>query len=259
MKKLLLLTIALLALGATIAAAQDGSIDLAWGTSCRSGATVAAQDNQTGTVAGVLCTDPSDPMLAAPTRTLTASFKNTQTLATWSGTTTQAVFTIAGGIPTGSIWEVGAGGCNGGALGPKLALSTTVLNCTNPFALAPTDGQTVLPNVVVSSSQIIYTNDRVRNTTQVALGTSAAIGGWVSDQFIFDFDSGSQTQICSGCNTGVDVGLLEIQYFSSSQIFHATTTDLKTCVTWNGGTGANCLGGTPSKRSTWGAVKALYR
>jgi hypothetical protein len=258
MKKLLLMTIALLALGATIAAAQDGSLDLAWGTACRSAAVVAAMDNQTGTVGGVLCDDPSDPMAGA-TKTLTASFKNTQTLATWSGTTTQAEFTVAGGIAAGSIWDIGAGGCNGGALSPKAALSTTVLNCTNPFALAPTDAQTVLPNVAVGTSKITYTNDRVRNTTQVALGTSAAIGGWVSDQFVFDFDSGAQTQICPGCNTGVDVKLLEIQYFSSSQIFHATATDLKTCVTWNGGTGNNCAGSTPSKRSTWGAVKALYR
>jgi hypothetical protein len=29
-------------------------------------------------------------------------------------------------------------------------------------------------------------------------------------------------------------------------------------VTWQGGTGANCLA-VPAKRTTWGAVKSLYR
>ena len=46
MKKLLLLTIALLALGATVASAQDGTITLAWGTSCHTAVPNAAQDNQ---------------------------------------------------------------------------------------------------------------------------------------------------------------------------------------------------------------------
>jgi hypothetical protein len=259
MKKMLLLTIALLALGATIAAAQDGSNDLAWGTSCRSGAVVAAQDNQSAIIAGIPCNDSSDPMAAAPTKTLTASFHNTVTVNNWSGTTTMATFVVAGGVAPGSIWDINAGGCNSGGLSQKATIATTVANCTNPFALAPTDGQSTLPNVQGSSTGISYSNDRVRNTTQVTLGPSAAVGGWVSDQFVFDFDSAAQTQSCPGCTQGVDVKLTEIQYFSSSQLFHATTTNLKNCTTWNGGTGNNCAGATASKRSTWGAVKALYR
>ena len=258
MKKLLLMTIALLALGATIASAQNGSFNLAWGGSCRIAAVNAAQDNQSSTIGGVPCNDPTDPMGASPTRTLTASFQNYQTLPDFSGTTTKIEITdLTGPYAANSIWNF-QGTCNAGALTAKATVGT-VLNCTNPYA-GDINGQGNFTNVALTSpSMFTYINNRVRNSTVAPLNAPTG-GGFTADQLVLDLDSGLQTQSCPGCDDHLDFGVRSIQYFSPGTTLNCDKFQLKGCVGWNDAVGAACPSGvTANQRSTWGSVKALYR
>src|SRR5436190_10021529 len=255
MKKLLLMTIALLAFGATMAAAQD-TRDIEWGAACRTPAnnTVATLNNQNSTVGGVPCNDSTDPLSTAPTRTLTMQFTPGTALPDFSGTTVQIDMTSPSGFANGSIWDFRGTGCNPGAAAAKPTL-TTATGCTNPFAGDPS-GQGNASNVTFTNTKISYINNRVRNTTIFAL-TAGTV--YLADQMILDLDSAAQTQTCPGCGQEVDFFLTEVQYFSPSQTKHANnpglkgsgpgTSGLPDCLGWNNPNAA-CNGATPAQRST---------
>lgn len=253
MKKLLLMTIALLAFGATMAAAQD-SKDIEWGTTCRINNTAVAQNTQSSTIGGVPCNDSTDPMLAAPTRTLTMQFTPSTALPDFSGTTVQVELTSPTGFASGSIWDF-QGACNPGAFSAKATLAT-VTNCTNPFT-GDANGQGNFQNVQVTPSKITYINNRVRNSTIVPLTAGTR---YVADQVVLDLDSGSQTQSCPGCDQVVDFYLADVQYFSPGTTTHSNNVGIRPtpCVGWNDAN-PTCAGSTPTQRATWGSVKALYR
>src|SRR5262249_36094683 len=133
MKKLLLMTIALLAFGATIAAAQD-KIDISWGGGCRTAVnnTSVSLNNQSSTIGGVPCDGITDPMGLSPARTLTMRFQPTTALPDFSGTTVEVELTSPAGFPPGSIWDFSAVGCNAGAVSAKATAAAA--SCTSPYA-----------------------------------------------------------------------------------------------------------------------------
>jgi hypothetical protein len=256
MKKVLLITIALLTFAAAMAAAAD-NIDIQWTNVCRiagNNATLAL-NNQSGTVGGIPCDDSSDPMGAAPTKRLNMQLTPGTTLPDFSGVTTQIEFTSPAGFANGSIWDWSAVGCNPGAISavPTIAAIGT---CVNPF-LGDTQGNA--SNINFTNTKIVYINNRVRNTTIAALNAGTT---YVADGANIDFDSGGQTQSCAGCGQVVDVFLSSIKYFSPGTEIKAQTPGLRVnpgpCIGWNDAA-PTCAGATPTQRSTWGSVKALYR
>ena len=255
MKKLLLMTLALLALGATAALAQD-SIDIEWGTACRIDNTTVAQNTQSSTIGGVPCNDPSDPMAANPTRTLTMQFTPSTALPDFSGTFVQVELTSEGVGPfaPGSIWDF-QGACNPGAFDAKATVGT-VTDCANPFA-GDVNGQDNYRNVSVTPHKITYLNNRVRHSTTTAISAGMR---YVADQVVLDFDSAAQTQNCPGCNQGVDFYLYFVEYFSPGTAIKALNPGIRPtrCVGWSNAPGY-CGLLDPIKNSTWGKVKALYR
>jgi hypothetical protein len=67
---------------------------------------------------------------------------------------------------------------------------------------------------------------------------------------------------CAGCDVPVCIVLNSIRFANvSAQTLTTLTTALSAgsnFATWQGGSGANCMA-VPAKRTTWGAVKSLYR
>lgn len=249
MKKLLLMTVAMLALGATMALAAD-TMNLSW-TTCRTTTTNAAQDNFSPALP---CDDGS---LDGITKTLLCSFKNGNALSVWSGTTTvvkiRAPKPLAQFTTINPFWDLGTGGCRDGNLAPKPVVAAVGV-CASPYALAPSDGQSTFPSISVSGNEVLYVNDRVRQTTTTALPLPGTAGGWISDVLNLALDGGAT---CLGCDSGASIQLLSIQYFGGSSNFTASTPEFKSCVTWLGGD--VCPGATATRNSTWGQVKSLYR
>lgn len=67
---------------------------------------------------------------------------------------------------------------------------------------------------------------------------------------------------CAGCSVPVCIVLNSIRFadtaFQEITTLSAPTAPGSNFATWQGGAGANCLS-VPAKRTTWGAVKSLYR
>lgn len=69
------------------------------------------------------------------------------------------------------------------------------------------------------------------------------------------------TTVCAGCDVGVCIKLNNIEILQplpndSWKLTNPTGQDF---VTWQTPSGQTCQGATPSKSTTWGSVKALYR
>jgi hypothetical protein len=257
MKKLLLMTAAMLTFGVALAHAADG-MNLAW-AQCRTTTNnaLAAQNDMSTFTAGV-CDDPGAPM---PTRRLVCSMKNGTTLANWGGTTIQVNFYVAGGTVT-DFWMVGPSGCrNGSVSAPATSLNST--NCANPYRPGGANndpaGETESSNVdesAVGTGKISYQSDHVRNTVPINLSPPSAAGGWLVNNIAVD---GNSNDICAGCAAAVCVELEFVKYFSTAESRTIAATELRNWVTVNGGNGGACSTAVPVKNTTWGQVKALYR
>jgi len=249
MKKVLLLTIAVLALGATLAVADSMNM----GYACRvstNNASVATNDFNTGG-AGVC----DDGVSYTATKGLVCSFKNTATMLGWGGT--HVMVDIQTTAPMPDFWNVGTGGCRNGSLSCPNVIVAAGANCTNMFTVAPADGQTDnnFINVFPATGRINVSAYHVRNTTQVDLPPPTSSGGYLSENVRIDANG---ADVCAGCEAPACMVLNATEYYSlqdNAQIFNP---ELRNWVTWNGG-GANCPGSTPTQNSTWGKVKALYR
>src|SRR5437660_1328989 len=106
MKKMLLLTIALLALGVSIASAQ-GTLSLAYDV-CRI-ATTTSNDFVWPNSTPTACTDPLNGGLSA---TMCAAFKNTAPIPNFSLATTTIDILVGNGTSLSDFWSFGAGACH---------------------------------------------------------------------------------------------------------------------------------------------------
>jgi len=263
MKKLLLITVALLALGAATAVAQDGSINLTVGSQCRTGPGTAAQNDIPNNIGGVPCDDAIDPFAGAH-RFATVAFTNTQTLTNFAGCAVlvEVITGQPGETVRSNFWSMGnPEGVNSGAMAVRGTVPTTVANCNNPYT---GDAQTIIGDIHqrfdvnnANRIRITYRGSRVRSNTQVALGAPSLAGGWVADQMDIDMTNAAVPGF-EGCQQVVGLVLNGVQYGGGGQTFNATTPGFKSGVTFAGGP-TDFPGATPTHNSTWGQVKALYR
>jgi hypothetical protein len=257
MKKWLLMTAALMALASTVAFA-DG-MNLSWGTGCRTATNnLSAATNDFTPI--MPCDDGSSPWV---TKRIVMSFKNTSTLLQFAGTTVVLDVQVAGS-PLADFWNFGPGGCADGMIAGATVVANGV-NCTNPYTLTPTDpaGQTDLSNIQVDAlnSRVSYSADHVRNTLGVDLPPPVSTGGYTANNLAlpYGYSDGSLGGPCAGCDVPACFGLVSVVYFSLTESRVINAPDLRNNITWAGGVGANCPGGTLTRSATWGQVKALYR
>jgi len=110
------------------------------------------------------------------------------------------------------------------------------------------------------------------NTVRIKLVEAVAqqfattlIGG--QEYFVFNLDIQNSktvgTGACAGCSTPVCIVLNSIDVVAAGNIEHRKLTTASSpggnYVTWQGGAGTNCPAATPTRNSTWGSVKSLYR
>lgn len=241
MKKLLLLTIALVAFGATTALAASPGINLSW-ANCSTLAT-AANKNQ-------------DCSGANGTAGFQGTFRSAIGINDFAGTS--SVVDIGFGGPVPDFWKTGTGECNANAL---LAI--------NPSVAAPC----VTPNIFDATASgggfAIDHPSPNRIRLRIDWATGAAVPPVVAAGSLYpafkiqlDLDQGVN-QACAGCDQPacLVVNSIEIFGFVTGEDYVINTQDSRQYVTYQGGAigGNGCPAETPSQNRTWGSVKALYR
>jgi len=242
MKKLLVLTSALLICGASMASAAAPGKNLGW-QNC--GLTSTSQNY------AFLCDD------NGAIRLLVASYRLAVDTPDFVGISISLDYALAdAGTPP--WWSFGFGGCREGAFGP---ISVGVLGgCTNAYAGANQAGGFV--NEPTGPNRWRLRSDWARdaaaaqtaNTLYSAMVLQLNTTGSVDEGF---------GGVCAGCDVPACFVLNSLQVFTQSfpGIYaDVTSADVRDWATYQGGAvGTGCPGETPSKSATWGAVKALYR
>jgi hypothetical protein len=158
--------------------------------------------------------------------------------------------------PTPPPWfQFGGGMCREGAI--ALTNVGPLAACANPYADAEQGGGYVV-ETGTGTGQIRIWLDWARDvpTTVAASVRNAAFVLNLGTASSVDEGIGS----CPGCQTPACFVLTTVEVHSASQglmrLIH--TPNERNWATWQSGAGS-CPGATPARKSSWGAVKALYR
>ncbi len=240
MKKLLLLTCALLALSASLASAQVG-LNLGW-TSCGD---AASQLNR-----AFACDE------NALTHNLVASY--VPALGTTDFAGVSGLIDIAFGGPTPPWWDYEV--CRAGAMG-MIPVGNLGFCTNNPYAAAGLQGGGIVGNSTISPSRRRVQADWSRSEP----GT--VVAGARNSGFVIQFSSDKTIDegfgVCAGCSDAacLVINRLEIYTFTGGLTESIETQNTHQGTAWQGGAvgGQGCPAETPAKSTTWGSVKALYR
>jgi hypothetical protein len=254
MKKLLVLTSALLVLSASIATAQ---INLAWRNCITVVSGVLPQANF-----NYAC----DASFPAPFRGV-LSFAAPTNLAQFVGM--QAVIDIQTDQPVlPEYWRMGLGECRDQSFSFPVSLSGigNTTTCRNPWAGGGLGGGYQYNSGVSNQARARVQFAFARDTDVPLVEGQQYVAGMFSIDTNRDLDIGDGE--CAGCLAPACLVLNEMQLLQvggqtppQQDIYVLTTPGISNWVTWQGGAvpGGGCPGSTPTKNSTWGSVKALYR
>jgi hypothetical protein len=255
MKKLLVLTSALVVLSASVASAQ---INLAW-RNCITvvSGTLSAQQN-----VNYAC----DASSASPFR-IVASFISPATMTQFVGI--QSVMDIQTADPTLSdFWKLGTGECREGAYGfpvPLLNVGNTA-SCRNPWAGGQTGGGYQYTSGFGSPARARVLHAFARDTETSLVNGQQYIATMSTLDMFKDADVGDGE--CVGCAVPACLVLNQVELYQtagqtppSQDIYNLNTEATRRYVTWQGGAvgGSGCPAATPTRNATWGSVKSLYR
>jgi hypothetical protein len=192
------------------------------------------------------------------TRNLVVSFRLAQSVPDFVG----ATMTLDGVVDAGySVpwWQLGAGGCREGALSPVAPLP--ISGCTNPYKGAVQGGGLIQePHGGRASSFRIHA-DWARASPVAIVADTLYTSHVLQLTTVKAVEEGFGT--CDGCGITACLVLLEVSVFGLESGFAARLddADLQAEVFYqipSPGAGTPfCV--TPTRTSTWGAVKALYR
>ena len=147
------------------------------------------------------------------------------------------------------------GGCREG----ELSVNTVgnVAGCTNPYSGANQGGGYIIESGPTPNRfrvRLDWARDNPGPLDGSVLNTAFVMG--ISSANSFDEGFG----MCAGCNVPACFVLNAVEVWSLTQdrVRIIETPDVRNWATWQGGTGG-CPGATPSRKATWGQVKALYR
>ena len=255
MKKLLVLTSALLVLGASVASAQ---INLAW-RNCISvtTGTQSAQQN-----IAYAC----DGSAAAPFRGVVSFIAPANTNQFVGDDSFVDIQTADPSLP--DFWRLGVGECRDGSFSYPVSLSGigNTGSCRNPFAGANTGGGFQYTSGFGGPGRARIQLAFARDTEFPLVAGAQYLGGMFTLDLIKDSDQGDG--VCEGCAVPACLVLNQVNILQSAgqqppsqDINILTAQATRQWVTWQGGAvpGGGCPGATPSRSSTWGSVKSLYR
>lgn len=254
MKKLLVLTSALLVLTASIASAQG--INYAWknclGTG--TGANIAAAN------LNYLC----DESLAGIPQKLVLSFTSPASMNQFVGM--QAVIDMQTAAPSlPDFWRLGVGECREGVfVFPSGFTGVGNTTCTNPYTAQTGGGyqwNSGVSNAARARLQLAFADANER----VLVGGRHYIAGVGTLDLTMDLGFGE----CTGCLEPACIVVNELSLYQTAgapggDVFYLNGPATRNYVTWQGGAINNnpdngCPSGTPAKKATWGGVKSLYR
>lgn len=262
MKKMLLLTLGLLAFGVTVASAQ-GNISLAYGVCRITGLTGTANDfvwpNSVPD-----CTDPANTGAAA---SMVSAWKNANTIANFSLATTVIDILVGNGVGLSSFWTFDAGSCHDSGITAAGGIGTggtpLPVNCANPYGAVASQTNFFGSNSQPSAGRVHFENDHGKLSPTATLAPPALAGGYVGNVVSISWDDAAvDGGTCAGCQDPACIVLNNVKVYNSAGALDRDIVDvaagIQNFVTFYGGT-ANCPGAVPVKNSTWGKVKALYR
>lgn len=261
MKKLLVLTSALLVLGASAASAQ---INLAW-RNCH-----AVTAGTTSALQNVSYACDGNGLPNSNQQRGVMSFLAPPNVTQFVGT--QMVLDIQtdqASLP--DYWRLGLGECRDGSFAFPVSLSGVgnTTTCRNPWAGGGLGGGFQYTSEFESPARARVLMAFARDTEVPLIANQQYIAGMFTIDTIKDFDDGSiGTGQCDGCAAPACLVLNEVDVLQTAgqtppaqDIYVLTAQATRRWVTWQGGAvpGGGCPGATPSKSATWGSVKALYR
>jgi len=248
MKKLLLLTSALLVFGASIASAQ---INISWGACTGSG--VLATVNKNYACDGSSVGTPFKGVF---------SFVSPATLTHFVGI--QAVMDVQTDQATlPDFWRGGVGECRAGSLGfPGTFIGVGVgAACLNPWDSQTGGGSDWTSGTTRARIKFAFAD---ANERSINSGSQYISGVFSLDPY-GDTDIGDG-HVCAGCSNPACLVVNELSIYQTvgspgGDIITLTTPATRQHITWQGGAvgGAGCPAATPTQNRTWGSVKALYR
>jgi hypothetical protein len=244
MKKILLMTCALVALTAGIAAAGAGALNLSWNDCGLAGA-----DNRTS-----LCNTNSG------TNTLVGSFYAPCCVSAASAN--EVVIDVqTSGLALSRWWELRAGLCRPASLTASPDFSGGPFTCYDYWAGFASSGVSADPPI----------GNRIRIKVLVALPAGHAQIGPIAEgtetySFKVNINNAKTVGLgaCAGCPDQACIVLNSIKINQpvgspGGSKFISAPGD-RNYATWQGWTtGGDCGGKTPARNQTWGSVKALYR
>jgi hypothetical protein len=242
MKKTLIMAGAALALAASLASAEG--VNLSWTDCGLFGAPVTTFTCNTNT---------GTPFA------LVASFQSPAPLGTFLGISAQMDFSSnTASLP--DWWKHGTGQCRGSAaLSVSFDFSTSTFNCADTWS-----GQAVGGYLYESGFSV---PNRARMLIQCAVPLDAPIALDDASQYYAFRASVTRTKSsgtgsCAGCTEPVCIVLNEIQLFQPDELGNNPKVNLpleRNYVTWQASTVPGCPLSTPTRNSSWGQVKSLYR
>ena len=251
MNKLLVLTSALVVLGASAASAQ---VNLAWRNCIAQVASVANENYACdGSRNGV------------PFRGV-LSFISPPNMDHFVGA--DCLLDVQTADPTlPDFWQLGLGECRDGNFSYPASLTGigNTGSCRNPFAGGQTGGgfqYDVVPGGVRARVQLAFARS---DEFPLVAGAQYIAGMFTLDSFK-DVDTGDGE--CAGCLVPACIVLNQVNALQTAgQVPPSQDQNILTAaatrqhITWQGGAvpGGGCPGSTPSKNATWGKVKSLYR
>lgn len=232
-----------------------GALNFAWG--CENEATNACRTQR---LMPTFVPHITDSRFAGSTTTIDVLIGSSATVgAWWNGLVAASCRNIAAVSTVGPISA--AGTCFNGlyppppthSTGPNQLVAANVGTNPAPNRIRITSPNSVFPTTTMTTGQRAYAMQLEMKTE----GTLADCDPTVDP-----------TPVCTdGCSAGACFVLNNVDLFMSVDGIPSTPDIIRyfsdgvsrNFATYNGGTGGNCPGATPSKPSTWGAVKALYR
>ena len=159
----------------------------------------------------------------------------------------------------------GAVGCKGGALTVNATIAVTAVNCADWAGGAAAGG--------LAAYQI---GNYGPNTARIKIGFAVATPVDVlgaQEYFAFNCNVSNVKTVgtgsCAGCLTPVCISMSSINVVPGTRpgikLFGATNGTDSNFATWQGGAGVGttlgngCPAATPTRNTTWGSVKSLYR
>ena len=268
MKKMLLLTLVLLAVASLASAATviPGTVSLAY-NQCRNASTPAT-DNDFVWPTATPATPCADPTLSGTAAVIDEAFKNSAALTNFVLATSTLDILVGNGTSLPDFWIFDTGTCHASGLTASNQIQgtggiTLPPNCQNPYGLAAQQnsfGQVTS----AATGRVHFENDHQRGgAAPLNLAVATATGGWISANLLIGYDDAAfDGNACAGCDAPACLVCNRVEGFDNTgaQCMHCDqiAPGIANFVTWYGGT-ANCPGAVPTQNKTWGAVKALYR